>query len=329
MKLSIIIPVYNTGEYLRGCIESVMNQTLTDWELILVDDGSKDHSGRICDEYANRDRRIKVIHKDNEGVSVARNTGLASATGEYVGFVDSDDTIVPEMYEKMYRTAQKHDAEIVMCDAVTIFEDRHEEPDTITQLSCSRIIERYDWSAELLKEMAGSSWRCIYHSSLLRRCSLKFPVGLKFSEDRIFNLYAMGYADRLSYIKEPLYRRLIWDGSCVNRYHVDHFEMAKKAAVGTAQALREVWNDEESYQIAYLTQFIDAAICSINNYFYRTCPLNAFEKYHAVKALCGDEMLANALNRSLYGGVRAKWIKKQRVFMLCLCAKFLNIRYGR
>lgn len=96
-KISIIVPVYNSSKYLRSCIDSILKQSLSDWELILVNDGSTDDSGEICDEYAVKYPAIRVIHKENAGVSEARNTGLVAATGEYVGFVDSDDTIRPEM----------------------------------------------------------------------------------------------------------------------------------------------------------------------------------------------------------------------------------------
>ena len=97
-RVSVIVPVYKVEPYLRECVESVMAQTLTDIEIILVDDGSPDNCGAICDEYAAKDTRITVIHKENGGLSDARNVGLDIATGEYIGFVDSDDWIYPKMY---------------------------------------------------------------------------------------------------------------------------------------------------------------------------------------------------------------------------------------
>lgn len=100
-KISVIVPVYNVEKYLRRCVDSILNQTFSDFELILVDDGSPDNSGMICDEYAKKDNRIKVIHKQNAGVSTARNTGIDKAVGEYLMFVDSDDFIDNAMFEKM------------------------------------------------------------------------------------------------------------------------------------------------------------------------------------------------------------------------------------
>lgn len=115
MKLSIIVPVYNVEPYLRRCVDSILNQTFSDFELILVDDGSPDSCGAICDDYAARDRRIKVIHKANGGVSYARNEGLDIAQGEYIGFVDSDDYIHPKMYEILVGVIEREQVDLVQC----------------------------------------------------------------------------------------------------------------------------------------------------------------------------------------------------------------------
>lgn len=113
--LSIIVPVYNVEKYLSKCIDSILAQTFTDFELILIDDGSPDNCGIICDEYAKKDSRIKVIHQKNQGVSAARNKGLDIAVGTYLGFVDSDDWIEPNMYEYMLRSINETDEDIIVC----------------------------------------------------------------------------------------------------------------------------------------------------------------------------------------------------------------------
>ena len=114
-KISVIVPVYNVEKYLRKCIESILNQTFREFELILVDDGSTDSSGKICDEYALKDSRIKVIHKENGGASSARNAGLDVAKGEYIGFVDSDDWIEMDMYGELYRLIKENNTDISVC----------------------------------------------------------------------------------------------------------------------------------------------------------------------------------------------------------------------
>lgn len=113
--ISIIVPVYNVKMYLRQCLDSILAQTLTDWEAILVDDGSTDGSGDICDEYAAADARIRVIHKENTGQADSRNIALSEAAADYIGFVDSDDWIEPSMYEILYNTMAENDADISMC----------------------------------------------------------------------------------------------------------------------------------------------------------------------------------------------------------------------
>ena len=115
-KISVIVPIYNVEQYLRKCIDSIINQTYKNLEIILVDDGSWDNSPRICDEYAKRDNRIKVIHKKNGGLADARNTGLKMITGNYISFIDSDDYIEKTMYEKMIKVILKYNADIIECN---------------------------------------------------------------------------------------------------------------------------------------------------------------------------------------------------------------------
>ncbi|MFK9089939.1 glycosyltransferase family 2 protein [Bacillus salipaludis] len=119
-KISIIVPVYNVEPYIHKCIDSILKQTFEDFELILVDDGSPDNCGKICDEYSKLDNRIKVLHKENGGVSSARNAGIRTAKGEYIGFVDSDDFIHQRMYELLYSYGIKHTADVVLCDYLVV-----------------------------------------------------------------------------------------------------------------------------------------------------------------------------------------------------------------
>ena len=115
-KISVIIPVYNAESTLRRCVDSVLAQTFTDFECLLINDGSKDKSGEICDEYARKDSRVKVFHKENGGVSSARNVGLDNARGEWVSFVDSDDWVEGDILESMYKTALLSGSSLVTCD---------------------------------------------------------------------------------------------------------------------------------------------------------------------------------------------------------------------
>lgn len=122
-KLSVIVPVYNVAAYLPACIDSILSQTLRDLELILIDDGSPDNCGAICDAYAAQDSRVRVLHQTNSGVSSARNAGLRITTGSFIGFVDPDDWISPEMFEKLCCAQEEADAEIAICGFVFCGED--------------------------------------------------------------------------------------------------------------------------------------------------------------------------------------------------------------
>lgn len=120
-KISVIVPVYKVEKYLHRCVDSILNQTFTDLEIILVDDGSPDDCGKICDEYAQKDPRIRVIHKKNGGLSDARNVGIDASRGKYIGFVDSDDYIEKDMYEYLYSIITKEFADVAMCDLFHCF----------------------------------------------------------------------------------------------------------------------------------------------------------------------------------------------------------------
>ena len=141
-KISIIVPVYNAAGTLRKTAESILQQIESGFELIFVDDGSKDRSGIICDGYADEDNRVFVIHQANAGVSAARNAGIEAACGEYIGFVDADDWIAPEMFQRLLDEAEATDADVVMCDATTVFSDGRVQADTITQLSSDTILQK-------------------------------------------------------------------------------------------------------------------------------------------------------------------------------------------
>jgi len=140
-KISIIVPVYNVELYLGKCIDSILNQTFSGFELILVNDGSLDNCGSICDSFAKLDRRVKVIHKGNGGLSSARNAGLEIACGEYIGFVDSDDYIERQMYETLYNQATETSSDIVVCDFYMIDENGKILNNEKNQVIPSQVIE--------------------------------------------------------------------------------------------------------------------------------------------------------------------------------------------
>ncbi len=190
--LSIIVPVYNVEKYLDRCVESILAQTFTDFELILVDDGSPDNCGKMCDEYAKKDQRITVIHKRNGGLSDARNAGLDIAKGEFVGFVDSDDWIHPQMYELLYKAIISDEFDFAQCVAIqpnlkekdkgicySDIDYKHYEEPIVDARSVDEILEVYDKYV-----VSGCSQAIkLYKTSVFD--SLRFPVGLFYEDSYI------------------------------------------------------------------------------------------------------------------------------------------------
>lgn len=332
-KISIIVPVYNAEPYISKCVDSILSQKENNLELFLIDDGSSDHSGEVCDKYAAQDNRVQVIHQKNAGVSAARNAGIAIAKGKYLGFVDSDDWIEPNMYERLLYVAEETDSNVVMCDATTVYSDGRTQADTITQLSGNSILKKSDFKPSLLSEMAGSACRCIYkndrYSDKLRKYPLAFPLGVKFSEDRIFNLYAFGQANQVAYLKESYYNRYMNEVSAVHRFHDDYFEAYKKAAEEIEKAIRCVWENDPAYQKAYLAQLFGGTLGAICNYYYKTSTLTSSERQAAVQKICEDEYLRQALDYADSLGRKERWLKEKKIYLLIAYAKLANWKHGR
>ncbi len=329
VQVSIIVPIYNTGSYLHKCIKSILSQTLTNFELILVNDGSMDESGQICDEYAKQDSRIKVIHKKNEGVSVARNTGISIAQGEYIGFIDSDDWIEPDMYEKLYNIALQKKCEVVMCDAVTKYDNKSDEEDTMPRLPEDVLLYKKDIYPELLREMAGSVWRCIYKKDLIKNNQITFPQNIPLSEDRMFNILAFGYSNSIYYTKTPFYNRYVRKGSAVSKYYSNYLEIIEQVRNGIFSVLDRAWDGEIAYKKIYEIQTLQMAFNAICMPFYKASPLSVSEKVKEVKKVCENEVVRNAIISLKNSDLRSKLILKKHVLLLGLIAMILNIKHRR
>ena len=201
VKVSIVIPVYNVAPYLRKCVASVQEQTLREIEIILVDDGSTDGSGAICDELAKQDERIRVIHKPNGGLSDARNTGTADARGEYISYVDSDDWVAPQLVGTLLREAEQSNADVTVCDLITTADENQMFPvehGAAVQFTGSEAMAR------MLYQTAFDTSACgkLYRAGLM--CRFLFPLG-KLYED-LFTVYKVLYAaEKVVYIPQKLY----------------------------------------------------------------------------------------------------------------------------
>lgn len=198
--ISVIVPVYNVAEYLNQCVESLVRQTYPHLEVILVDDGSTDRSGEICDRWAEKDKRISVIHKGNGGLSDARNAGLAVACGRYIGFVDSDDWVAEEMFEQLFRACNSENAVIAACGYRRVYRDGEENH----VLSDAVSLSREEGLTALFKgESFGvQAWAKLYSAELFE--GITYPVGRLFEDS--FTTYKLFLkADRIVTVGGSMY----------------------------------------------------------------------------------------------------------------------------
>lgn len=227
-KVSVIVPVYNCEKYLRKCIESIINQTLEDLEIILINDGSTDNSGKILDEYKSKDSRIKVIHKKNEGQSVARNIGLNIATGTYIGFVDSDDWIDSKMYENLYNAINKSQSDVAVCGRQACTETgklsyKSSIQDEVFHFK-NESLENYIISRLFYKHTVVV-WNKLYRKELIDIYNLRFEnVDYVGSEDALFNYKILCHTNKLIAINNIYYNQLSREGSTARSYKYGYIQ---------------------------------------------------------------------------------------------------------
>lgn len=197
-KVSVIVPVYKVEQYIRECLDSIKNQTFTDWECLLIDDGSPDESGKICDEYAAKDCRFKVFHKPNSGVSSARNLGLDKACGEWVMFVDSDDAIAENTLEICVHHAERDHLDIVQ---FSFARDKRElgnlegiDTDVLTREEYIKV-----------HEYLVCVWGSLLRSDIIQSNVMRFDTSLKLAEDQMFIYNYMDHSERFVKVRQKLY----------------------------------------------------------------------------------------------------------------------------
>lgn len=181
-KISVIVPVYKVEHYLRKCIDSICNQTFQNLDIILVDDGSPDSCGAICEEYAKKDARVTVIHKENGGLSDARNAGSVHATGDYIIFIDSDDYIAPDMLEYLYSNMQESNADVSTCRAFDVYDSEIKAPSLKEEIIVCGAEEFYSYILRGTK-VCGEIWNKLFRREVVR--GIEFPKG-KLYEDIFF-----------------------------------------------------------------------------------------------------------------------------------------------
>ena len=217
-SVSIIVPVYNAQKTIARCIESIINQEFQDFELLLVNDGSKDDSGQICDSYAAQDKRIRVIHKDNSGVSDSRNMALDLAKGKYIQFLDSDDWITTDATNLFFRAAEDHHCDMVISDFYRVVGQRVSHKGDIDD---DAVMTREDYAAHMMENPAdfyyGVLWNKLYRRDIVEEHKLRMDTDISWCEDFMFNLEYLRYAEHVCPIHNPLYYYVKRKGSLVSQ----------------------------------------------------------------------------------------------------------------
>lgn len=217
-KVSIIIPVYNAEKGIRKCVESVLNQEFTDFELILVDDGSKDGSPAILDEYAARDERVRVIHKPNQGVSATRNLGLETACGQYIQFMDADDWLTEDSTKILVRAAEEHGCDLAVGGFYRVVGEHLARKSSIDE---PRLLSLKQYAECMMENPAdyyyGVLWNKLYRKELIDQYRVRMDENLSFCEDFIFNLEYLLHCEKIMALNVPVYYYVKTEGGLVSR----------------------------------------------------------------------------------------------------------------
>lgn len=216
-QLSVIVPVYKVEPYLQKCIDSILNQTFRELELILVDDGSPDRCPEICDEAARSDDRVVVIHRENAGLSAARNAGISAARGDYIGFVDSDDYIAPEMYQMLYDAATRNNAQMAVCNYAYVDIRGGVLQGWPSPIKKAEVLDH----VQMLDRLGGegswyyiTAWNRLYRRELFE--NIRFPFG-RLHEDEYVVHYLYWACERIAILPEKLYYYVQRDGSIMRQ----------------------------------------------------------------------------------------------------------------
>lgn len=216
--VSIIVPVYNSEKTLGRCIESILNQTYKEFELLLLDDGSTDSSGEICDTYAEKDARIRVIHKENSGVSDTRNQGIAMAKGEYLQFLDSDDWITSDATGLFVRTMAEHSCDMVIAQFYRVIGEHVSQKGAIEE---DGLLDRVTYASHMMQKPAdfyyGVLWNKFYKRSIIEKHQLKMDSSISWCEDFMFNLEYIRHTHSIYAMKIPVYYYVKTKGSLVSQ----------------------------------------------------------------------------------------------------------------
>lgn len=325
-KVSIIVPIYNVEKYLERCLDSLINQTLKEIEIILIDDGSPDSCPIICDEYVKKDERIIVIHKKNAGLGMARNSGLEIAKGEYIAFVDSDDYVDYNYYEKLYNNAKENNSDFTLGGYKIIDEKLNIKSYNDIYLYKTVYIDD-EIKENIFFNMLGISkknnigvsvWRAIYKREVLEKYKIKFVSEREYlSEDYIFHIDFVPKCKKISIVKGSYYNYCENNISSLTRkYRFDRFDVSKKLYEEVARRIKKI-GCYEKLKLAINNAFIVNVRASIKQEKFNP----KIEAKENIKKMCYDELTKKCINSGYEQSI------KQRIFDTLIKLKAYEILY--
>lgn len=272
IKISVIIPVYNVEKYLDKCIQSLLNQTITELEFIFVNDGSPDNSASIIKKYQKKDKRIKLIEKENGGQASARNLGLRHASGEYIAFLDSDDYVLENMYEVLYNRAKKDDLDIVICNYFLAYPNKIEKNINNVTKNKEKVITKEEYIT-----LSPCPWNKIIKREYLKKSNFTFPEGIIYEDFASIPLLGLGNPKTV-YINKHLHYYVQSDSSTMrNKEYKSKYEDIFIAAKYLYNNMIDKGNNKElEYMLAYHFLYLG----SLNFYKY--------QKYEQMKRIAND-----------------------------------------
>ncbi len=304
--ISIIVPIYNVEKYLANCLDSLLMQTHTELEVILVNDGSKDHSLEICKAYAEKDKRIVVIDKVNEGVSIARNTGLEAATGDYVAFIDPDDWVESEAYASMLSQLKKWESPICLCN---FYKDTKRKSQPKCFEFTSEVLEGDEVREQLVNNMIGmpdllpkyvyvmgSVWRGLYSRSFLNDNKLRFVPGLTIMEDLVFMVQTLLKCDKVAIDQGIWYHYVQHSASTLHTYNGQLWEDQLVVYELLEQSLKEAQLEGDMRNRLDI-RYIGMVLTAIKNETYIKKSGDFKDTIANIKEIFADETLKNVLER--------------------------------
>lgn len=334
--ISIIVPVYNAENTIGTCVDSLVRQSHNLLEIILVDDGSTDNSGKICDELALKDNRIKVIHKDNEGVSVARNAGINKAIGYAVSFVDADDTLDVNALSLMLNKMLNNDCDIVMGDYSIVYSDHIEKHVYREEDFCLEKEGVSEFLDDTLKPQSGAGfiWGKLFNREFLIKNNLLLNDNLAAAEDAEFMLRAAFYADKVGFVAKSLYNYLHNTVSAVRSFRTDYVERYRKSLLVMYDFL--VDNGLSEHLVTYDNCVLYHLLLIVVNYSFNPAREDSKkEQILAFKKLVKDPFFANAMksmrlkNFSMTRKITLVFIKLKMYRFVRLIAVFRQKQTGK